>query len=257
MGMDSRQYQLRRPSGGNWITPTIKQLFIVMAVVFVAQTMIQAVNPQAYRWIVMQFGVVPTDFVFSFKLWQPVTYIFLHGGLLHWLLNMLALYMFGCDVERVWGAKRFLKYFLVTGVGAGLCVVLVKMLASMGGYARSDIPTIGSSGAIYGVLLAAAVLFPDRQIWLFPFPVTMPMRPFVFVIGLIAFIGTLGAGGDGVSDVAHLSGLFIGWMYLRRGTYFFSVRNWIQDYKRNRMKRKFEGYMRKQEDKSKPDDWVN
>ena len=259
MGMESRRYQLQRPSGGNWVTPVIKQLFIIITLVFVLQTVALVLHPPTYRWMVTQFGVVPTEVVFHGKIWQPFTYIFLHGGLLHWLLNLLVLYMFGCDVERVWGKKRFTKYFFVTGVGAGICVVLAKMLGSISGLARSDVPTIGSSGAIYGVLVAAAVLFPDRQIWLFPLPVTLPMRPFVFIMGLIAFFGTLGAGGDGVSDVAHLSGLMIGWIYLRRGTYFFGVRNWYQDWQQRRLRRKFEVYMRKQQDDppSRPDNWVN
>lgn len=259
MGMESRRYQLNRPTGGGWVTPAIRNLFIAITVVFVIQTMALVLHPQTYRWINFQFGVVPTDFVFHGKLWQPFTYIFLHGGLLHWLLNMLVLYMFGCDVERVWGSKKFLKYFFVTGVGAGLCVVLAKMLGSIGEITRSDTTTIGSSGAIYGVLVAAAVLFPDRQVWLFPLPVTLPMRPFVFIMGLIAFFGTLGDGGDGVSNVAHLSGLIIGWFYIRRGTYFFSLRNWYVDWQRQRMKRRFEVYMRKQQDdpSSRPDDWVN
>lgn len=259
MGMESRNYQMRRPTGGNWITPGVKQLFFVITGVFLVQTMALVLNRPAYDWINQQFGVVPTGVVFQGKLWQPLTYIFLHGGLFHWLLNMLVLYMFACDVERTWGTKRFLKYFFITGVGAGVCVVLAKMLGSLSGISRSDTPTIGASGAIYGVLMAAAVLFPDRQVLLFPFPVTIPMRPFVFLMGLIAFFGTLGAGGDGVSDIAHLSGLIIGWFYLRRGTYLFSVRNWYLDWRRERMKRRFEVYMRKQQDEppSRPDNWVN
>jgi membrane associated rhomboid family serine protease len=259
MGMESRHYQMRLPTGGNWITPGVKQLFIVITGVFLVQTLALVMNPGWYQWINYQFGVVPTSVAFQGKIWQPLSYIFLHGGLWHWLVNMFMLYMFACDVERVWGTRRFLRYFFITGAGAGVCLVLVKVMGTLGGVYRSDIPTIGASGAIYGVLMASAILFPDRQIILFPFPVTIPMRPFVFLMGLLAFFGTLGQGGDGISNIAHLSGLVIGWVYLRRGTYFFNVRNWYLDWQRSRMKRKFEVYMRKQQDEppSRPDNWVN
>lgn len=258
--MESRSYQVRRPPGGaDWVTPAIRQIFYVITGVFLLQTMLLVLHPPFYQWFLLQFGVVPYDFVFRFKLWQPVTYIFLHGGVFHWFLNLLVLWMFGCDVERMWGRKKFLQYFMVTGVGAGLCVVALKILASMGGMTRSDSITIGSSGAVYGVLMAAAVLFPDRQVWVFPFPVTIPMRPFVFIMGLIAFFGSLGAGNnDGVSDVAHLSGLLIGWAHLRRGTYFFSVKNIFLDWKQRRLRRRFEVYQRRhREPPSQPDNWLN
>ena len=107
------------------------------------------------------------------------------------------------------------------------------------------IPTIGASGAIYGVLLAAAIMFPDRQIWLIPFPVTIPMK--IYVAGAIAieFFMTLGTGGDNVSHVTHLGGALVGYLYLRRGLFLYRVRNDYLDWKRKRAtRRKFEVYMR-------------
>ena len=129
------------------------------------------------------------------RIWQPFTYIFLHGGLWHLLINMLMLWMFGRELELVWGKKRFLNYFFVCGAGAGLITILVKFL-QFWGHTPPDIPTIGASGAIFGILIANAILFPERQIWLFPLPIMIPMRPFVAVMGAIEFFGTIDSGRD-------------------------------------------------------------
>ena len=106
-----------------------------------------------------------------------MTYLFLHDGIWHLLFNMLFLYFFGMDLERTWGTRRFYEYFFLTGIGAGLINVLIKTLLDPHGTGFSfAIPTIGASGAIYGVLLAAGIMFPDRQVWLIPFPITIPMK---------------------------------------------------------------------------------
>jgi membrane associated rhomboid family serine protease len=121
------------------------------------------------------------------------------------------------------------------------------------------IPTIGASGAIYGILMAAAMIFPDRQIWLLPFPVTLPMRAYVAIIGAIEFFGTLGASGDNVSHISHLGGMLVGYLYLRRGSFFYGLRNQYSDWKRRRLRRKFEVYIHEHKDEppSRPDRWVN
>jgi membrane associated rhomboid family serine protease len=180
---------------------------------------------------------------------------------LHLLFNMLFLWMFGSDLERTWGTHRFYVYYFVTGIGAGCINVLVKTLLDPHGTGSSvTTPTIGASGAIYGVLLAAAILFPDRQIWLIPFPVQIPMR--IYVAGAIAieFFSTLGTGGDNVSHVTHLAGALVGYLYLRRGLFLYRARNEYLDWKRRRAKRKFEVYMRDHKDEppgSSDDRWVN
>jgi membrane associated rhomboid family serine protease len=121
------------------------------------------------------------------------------------------------------------------------------------------IPTIGASGAIYGVLMAAAILFPDRQIWLIPFPVMLPMRVYVFIMGALAFFGSFGESGDNVSHITHLGGMVIAWFYLRRGSFFYGFRNQYLDWKRRRARRKFEVYQREHRDDppSRPDRWLN
>jgi membrane associated rhomboid family serine protease len=122
-----------------------------------------------------------------------------------------------------------------------------------------EIPTIGASGAIFGVLMAAALVFPDRQIWWFPFPLVLPMRVYVFIMGAIAFFGTLEAGGDNISHITHLSGMLVGYLYLRRGSYLYRMRNRYLDWKRRRLRRKFEVYMRRHSEQppSRPDRWVH
>jgi membrane associated rhomboid family serine protease len=123
----------------------------------------------------------------------------------------------------------------------------------------SDIPTIGASGAIFGILMANAILFPDRRIWLFPLPVTIPMRPYVAVMGAIEFFGTLGAGGDAVAHVCHLGGMLVGYIYLRRGSFLYSVRNSVSDWQHKRNRKRFDVYINKHKNEppSRPDRWVN
>src|ERR1700746_4180909 len=202
------------PRGGfDWrgfITPAVKLLVLICAGVFLVQSLVEIFLPaSATIWLRLQLGLVPLGPIPGLRLWQPVTYIFLHGGLGHLLINMLMLWMFGRELELVWGKKRFLNYFFICGVGAGIITILVKFVPLLWGQRPSDIPTIGASGAIFGILIANAILFPDRQIWLFPLPIMIPLRPFVAVMGAIEFFSTLGSSGDNVAHVCHLSGMLI------------------------------------------------
>jgi membrane associated rhomboid family serine protease len=242
---------------GGWITPAIRNIIIACTGVFVVQELANAFGrPGLYDWLNYQFGLVPYEVTHRLHLWQPVTYLFLHGGIWHLLLNMLFLWMFGCDIERSWGSRRTYNYFFLTGVGAGVINVLIKTV----GIGSAMTATIGASGAIYGILLAAAILFPDRQIWLIPFPVMIPMRIYALGLGAIAFFSALRSDtGDSISHVSHLGGMLVGYLYLRRGSWFFRARNSFSDWRRLRARRKFEVYMRKHRDEppSRPDHWVN
>jgi membrane associated rhomboid family serine protease len=242
-----------------FITPGVKLLVLVCAGVFLVQTLADfLVGPAATSWINHFFGLVPLGPIPGLRVWQPFTYIFLHGGLLHLLLNMLWLWMFGRELELVWGKRRFLNFFFLCGVGAGLIEIVVKTIPMFWGNRPSDVPTIGASGAIFGILMANAVLFPDRRVWLFPLPVAIPMRPYVAVIGAIEFFFTLGSGGDKVAHLCHLGGMLVGYIYLRRGSFLYSVRNSVTDWKIQRNKRRFQVYMNKhKEPPSRPDRWVN
>jgi membrane associated rhomboid family serine protease len=259
MGSSSRSYGFRT----NWkgfVTPAIKAIVLLCTGVFLAQTLVELfLPPAATGYLNHVLGLAPFYVTHRGFFWQPLTYIFLHGGIMHLLLNMLFLWMFGVDLERTWGTRRFWNYFLVTGIGAGVVNILVKTALDPHGIGTSMVPTIGASGAIYGVLVAAAMMFPDRQVWLIPFPVQIPMRIYVIAAVAIEFFFTLGAGGDNVSHVTHLGGALVGYIYLRRGSFMYRARNGYLDWKRKRARRKFDVYVRDHRDEppSRPDNWVN
>ena len=142
---------------------------------------------------------------------------------------------------------------------AGLINVIVKTVPIFWGRSLSDVPTIGASGAIFGILLACAILFPDRQVYLFPIPIKITMRTLVIIMTALEFLGTFGVGGDDISHICHLGGMLIGYIYLRRGSFLYNVRNSVSDWKMERNKKRFQVYMNKhkEEPPSRPDRWVN
>jgi membrane associated rhomboid family serine protease len=143
--------------------------------------------------------------------WQLLTYQFMHGGFLHLFFNMLLLWMFGAELEDLWGSRRFATFYLLCGIGAGLVQLGVGML--MGG----AYPTIGASGSIYGILLAFGLTFPDRTIIMFPFLFPIPARIYVFILAGIALISGLFGSSDGVAHFAHLGGALWGFLLLKFG----------------------------------------
>jgi membrane associated rhomboid family serine protease len=167
--------------------------------------------------IVERLGLMPRELLTGFAVWQPLTYMFLHGGVSHLLFNMLALWMFGTELERTWGTRFFLRYYFVTGVGAGLVTTLWSLTPLPYAAPLYNTVVIGASGAIYGLLLAYGLQFPHRTIFLFLFPV--PARYAVMIQGALAFLFSVGSSGSGVAHVAHLGGLIVGYLYLklRRG----------------------------------------
>src|SRR5712691_6525316 len=145
--------------------------------------------------VVRFLGLVPTDVIHQFRVWQLATYMFLHGGIFHIVFNMLALWMFGTELERIWGARYFLKFYFVTGVGAAILTVVMSLLPFDFARELYRSNVIGASGAIYGLLLAYALYFPNRPIYMyFLFPV--PAKIFVLIMGAIAFYASVsGAAG--------------------------------------------------------------
>lgn len=254
----SRNYGYRFDLSG-YFPPAIKALCIACTSVFVVQELSRFIFGAAgWNFWLVWFGLVPY-YVTHGYLWQIFTYLFLHGGVLHLALNLLFLCMFGADLERAWGARRFLFYYFLCGVGAGLVNVLVKTAMDPHGHGSALAPTIGASGAIYGIMLAAAIVMPHSQVWVFPLPVTVSMRVFIIAMIAIEFLGTIGSAGDNVSHVCHLGGIAVGYLYLRRGSFLYSARNYISDRKRKRLRHKFDVYVRDHEDKppNRPDNWVN
>jgi len=257
----SRGYGHRFDLSG-YFPRAIKTICIACISVFFLQTISALLFHEAgARFWIGWFGLTPWAVVRGFRIWQPFTYIFLHGGILHILFNLLYLAMFGAVLEHTWGAQKFFTYYMICGVGAGLVEVGVKWLLFRTGHGSPEsliIPTIGASGAIYGVLLAVAVIMPHRQVYLFPLPVTVSMRILVIVLGAIEFFGTLDAS-DGVSHICHLGGMLVGYIYIRRGSYMYGSRNYFSDWKRKRLKKKFEVYVKEHQERppSRPDNWLN
>jgi membrane associated rhomboid family serine protease len=153
--MSYRSYRSTVNFGFNYgITPVVKKLIIANVAAFVFMVLAGAGGGgQIIHSLLM---LTPYRITHQFAVWQLVTYMFLHAGFWHILFNMFALWMFGCDLERTWGSRRFLYYYFITGIGAGATVVLLSPF--------SPVATVGASGAIYGVLLAYGLLFPNRII---------------------------------------------------------------------------------------------
>ena len=191
-------YYRYRFSFGYGLTPIIKNLMIIMGAVFLLQMFVSG-------WIDLYFGLVPILVWKKYFLWQLLTYMFLHGGFSHILFNLLALWMFGGELENYWGSKRFLFYFLFCGIGAGICTVVFTPY--------QFIPVIGASGAIYGILLAFGWLFPNRLIYIyFLFPI--PAKYFVIIFGLIELFASMEGTRGGVAHLTHLGGLLFGFFYM-------------------------------------------
>lgn len=262
MGSFSRGYGGYRFDISGFFPRAIKTICLVCIAVFCVQFFANVFfHGAGDGYIVPYLGVSPAGLVHG-MIWQLVTYLFLHANFTHILFNLLYLAMFGASLEHTWGAKRFYTYFFICGISAGIVDVLVRSAMVVWWHARPElfaIPTIGCSGAIYGVLLAVAVIMPHRQVWLFPLPVTISMRIFVIAMGAIEFFSTFGASGDGVSHVCHLGGMLAGYIYIRRGSYLYNFRNYFSDWQRRRLRKRFETYVRDHRDKppDRPDNWVN
>ncbi|MBM3810235.1 MAG: rhomboid family intramembrane serine protease [Acidimicrobiia bacterium] len=200
------------------------------------------------------FGLIPQAVVSLLAVWQLVTYLFLHDPWDFWhiLINMAMLWMFGKDLESTWGTKRFLQYYFVCGIGAAICVVLMNLV-----FGDMSSRTIGASGAIFGVMLAFGMMFPDTTV-LFSLIIPMKAKYFVMIMGAIAFLSTLGSSGGGVSHIAHLGGMIFGYLYLKskyvKLDIFGSLERQYKDWKVQRAKKKFQVYLKKKGGKGP---WVN
>lgn len=226
------------------ISTALKAIIAVNVVMFLATTLIRSIDLNAI------FGLVPVMVIHRLWIWQPVTYMFLHAGLFHILFNMLALWMFGTELERIWGTRYFLKFYLATGIGAGLLTILVSLLGFGFTNVIYVVPTIGASGAIYGLLLAYALYFPDRPIYMyFLFPV--PAKIFVLIMGAIAFYASLAETG-GVANATHLGGLVVGYAMLKgaRVHPMAELKYRYLKWRINRVRKKFDVYSG-----GRADDW--
>ena len=218
------------------LTPAIKALVMANVAAFLVSLVVPAVT--------LRLGLRPDDVFGNFALWQPVTYMFLHGGIFHILFNMLALWMFGVELERMWGSRFFVKYYFVAGVGAAVTTLACSFLPFAFANQLYYSLTIGASGAVYGILLAYARYFPHRPIMLyFVFPI--PAKYFVIIIGAISLLSAMSGPGGGIAHATHLGGLVAGYLYLRSGarTHLIAeIKYRYLKWRINRMRRRFDVY---------------
>ena len=193
---------------GAGLTPMIRNLLIANGIVFLLQMF------DSQRVLISYFGLHADKVFGQFRFWQLITYAFLHGNFFHIFFNMFALWMFGTEVERNMGSRGFIKFYVLTAVGAGF----LQILAHIG----SSVPVIGASGAVYGVLVAFAVFFPERVVTLllfFVLPVQIKAKYLVmFFVGVSLLAGIqseIFGIADQVAHLAHLGGALVAFLYLR------------------------------------------
>ncbi len=234
------------PSGVKWLIITNVAVYLV----YFFGSMIRG-EPIFDSLLLMPSAVVRG------AVWQLVTYLFLHSlsSFWHIIFNMLTLWMFGAPIEQTWGTRRFLQYYFLCGIGAGICVVLANLA-----FGDPHQRVLGASGAIYGVLLAYGMLFPNQTVlFMFIFPIQAKFM--VMIMGAIAFLASFQSG-SAVSNLAHLGGMLFGLMYMKTqfgprlagGLDFDFQRKW-KEYKLQRARKKFKVYLKKHGSGDGP--WVN
>ena len=213
------------------IPPITKNLLIINLIAFLATLVLQM------RGIdLADIGGLHFFMASHFHLYQLVTYLFLHASFMHILSNMFGLWMFGCVIENVWGPKKFLFYYITCGIGAGLLQELAQfgsfymtvteqvpdatlaMVFEYGSQYASSLnawTTIGASGAVYAVILAFGMTFPNERLFIIPFP--FPIKAKWFVLGYVAieFFSAISSSADGVAHMAHLGGMLFGFLMIR------------------------------------------
>src|SRR5574344_1556117 len=218
------------------ITTVTKNLLIINVLAFIAMYVLRSVSifdgaPIDLNDVMGLHFFMASDF----HIYQLVTYMFMHANFTHIFFNMFALWMFGMIVERTWGAKRFLFYYISCGIGAGLfqelaqfCDLYFKLSAQSASVSLLHLPevvrqllngwtTVGASGSIYGVLLAFGMLFPNEKLFIIPIPFPIKAKWFVMLYAGIELFSALATSGDGVAHIAHLGGMVVG---------FFMIKYW-------------------------------
>ena len=186
-----------------WNPRTVTNAIKILVIINVGMYLLQMIT--ASQLDMIRFFGLSAETIWPL-IWQPITYMFMHGGVWHVAINMFVLWMFGMELEKIWGKNEFLKYYFVTGIGAGI----IWLLFNIGG---SNAILIGASGAVYGILIAYGLMFPNRTVYVyFLFPVKV--KWFILFIGAITFISSMGTGSN-ISHLTHLSGMLIGYLYLR------------------------------------------
>ena len=190
---------LHRPLSAAGFKGAVKWIILVSGVVLILQQFEGAP-------LIAYLGLTPVDVLRHGRVWELVTYFWLHGGLFHWLFNMFILWMFGRELEVRWGTAAFVRFVLVTMLGSAACVLLLSP--------HSTIPTIGSSGVVFGLLVAFAMVFPEATMYLY-FVIPVKAWQAAAIFAFIELFASFGGGGEGIARFAHLGGMLTGFLYLR------------------------------------------
>ena len=212
------------PGGFQVMPPAIKTLIIINIAVF----LIMYLSAIAYQLFYLYGSLWPiasaSETGMSFQIWQLVTYMFMHGGFAHILFNMFALWLFGTEIENYWGTKEFTAYYFACGIGAAL----LNLLTTIG----SPYPTVGASGAVFGILLAFGMMFPDRYIFLY---FLFPIKAKYFVAGYAAIELLMGINNSAmgsrsnIAHFAHLGGMLVGFAYIKFRQQGWSFSEWLDN----------------------------
>jgi membrane associated rhomboid family serine protease len=203
-------------------------------------------------FIAAYLALTPIEVIQHARIWQLITYGFIHFEFWHWFGNMLGLWMFGSAIENAWGSRRFVELFSIGVLGAAVTTVALSYMRLLGDPSKE---TIGASGGVFAILIGFGMLFADSEIMMIPFPFLIKAKYFVGILIVIELAFSMTGGGN-VAYVAHLGGLFFGWLYVRRGPKpalmkvglserYYGLRNSYYRWKRRRAAKKFEVYMRK------------
>jgi len=234
-------------------TPAITVLIALNTAVFLIMEVTGVSSPETVREIITWFGLRPSAVISHGWVWQIVTYSVLHGGFTHWFFNMLALWIFGAQIDAIRGPRYVLELFSAGVVGGAFFTIGLS-------YAHvfdPNIPTVGASAGVYAVLMAFGIFFAENEIILIPLPLQVKAKYFVAFLILFSAISSMQES-NGVAHIAHLGGLLFGYAFVKfvpaRGFSFelsegvFVTRNFFQRLKRRRASKRFQVYMSKQQD---------
>lgn len=232
-----------------------RAIVLLCTALYIVVQILKWIFPPAALAITDTFWLLPSD-VMHGSIWQVATYALLHGTVSHILFNMLSLWFIGSYLETAIGTRKIAELFWVSVIGAGVCTVAFSYSRVLG--ANPEVPTIGASGGIFGLLIAFAMLFGEQEFILFPLPFRMKAKWLAGIYILIALFSLLSGGGGHIAYIAHLGGALFGWAYMklapRRGYVaggserYYAARNHYYRWKRKRAQRKFEVYMSKHDD---------
>lgn len=200
-------------SGINSVIPPVTlNIIIINVILLLADTLMSQGGYSVLDRYLALYSINFNDYYgspipFKFMPHQLITYMFMHGGFGHLFFNMFAVFMFGRTLETIWGGKKFLLFYILVGIGAGLTQLAVSLITS------NPSITVGASGAVFGILVAFGMLFPNSELFIIPFP--FPIKAKWFVVGygaLELFLGISNSVGDNVAHFAHLGGLLAGFI---------------------------------------------